>query len=287
MCDACDGAVRGIRYKCMSCADFDLCSSCEKQGKHAQHPMARIADPNDRSWMAHHHMFMRKMCKGMRHQQPWGPGRGAHHWFRHQMRQQQEGQQQADGTGPSGFQPGQPQQPADLFNNGMDFLREVGVTVAEALTNLGINVDIDVEHDGAREKVADPANKTTASAQNEQPKEKTQEQPTVPQAPQQPVPETLEQQMEQAHIDSPNGHDWTMVDGEAATAPPQPTNQNNTQSLYPDMSETIHHPDPRINQTLNALLSMGFDNQDNWLQQLVEAKRGDINAVLNALQPRQ
>jgi len=52
------------------------------------------------------------------------------------------------------------------------------------------------------------------------------------------------------------------------------------------MSEAVHHPDPRINQTLNALLSMGFDNQDNWLQQLVEAKRGDINAVLNALQPR-
>jgi len=93
--------------------------------------------------------------------------------------------------------------------------------------------------------------------------------------------------MERAHIDSPHAHAWTRVDViEAPTAPPQPTQENGQQSLYPNMSETVHHPDPRINQTLNALLSMGFDNQDNWLQQLAEAKRGDINAVLNALQPR-
>ncbi len=32
---------------------------------------------------------------------------------------------------------------------------------------------------------------------------------------------------------------------------------------------------------------MGFENEENWLVQLVEAKRGDINAVLNALQPAQ
>ena len=51
VCDGCDGPVQGIRYKCLGCADYDLCSACEKKATHTQHPMARITDPTDRSWV--------------------------------------------------------------------------------------------------------------------------------------------------------------------------------------------------------------------------------------------
>lgn len=284
MCDSCDGLVRGFRYKCMSCPDFDLCQTCEREGKHTQHPMARIADPNDRTWMAHHALFMRKMCKGMRHHGPWAPGRGPHHWWRHQMRQQQQQEGQTEQGSNNA-----PPQPADIFNGGMDFLREVGVTVAEALTNLGIAVDVDVEHDGAREKVAEPAKNKTQTT--DAPKEQQQQQPTPTEAQQQeqtmPV-DTLEQQMQQSHIDNnANGaQDWTMIEGTEPPSAPASNTDSAPQSLYPDMSASVHHPDPRVNKTLNDLMAMGFDNQDGWLQQLVETKRGDINAILNALQPR-
>jgi hypothetical protein len=45
-CDTCNGPVRGIRYKCMTCFDFDLCSACQKQGKHSQHVKICIFEPS-------------------------------------------------------------------------------------------------------------------------------------------------------------------------------------------------------------------------------------------------
>merc|ERR1719250_575206 len=42
LCDGCDGAVVGYRYKCLTCPDYDLCAVCEMEGKHSNHVMIRI-----------------------------------------------------------------------------------------------------------------------------------------------------------------------------------------------------------------------------------------------------
>jgi hypothetical protein len=45
ICDACDvGPIQGIRYKCTTCHDFDLCSNCESSQQHP-HPMIKIKVP--------------------------------------------------------------------------------------------------------------------------------------------------------------------------------------------------------------------------------------------------
>lgn len=41
----CDKNVYGIRYKCLDCVDYDLCSKCEKTGVHTNHVMVRLGKP--------------------------------------------------------------------------------------------------------------------------------------------------------------------------------------------------------------------------------------------------
>ena len=41
-CDGCQGPIRGFRYKCFQCFDFDLCGKCEAAGLHPGHTMLRV-----------------------------------------------------------------------------------------------------------------------------------------------------------------------------------------------------------------------------------------------------
>ena len=45
-CDGCDSNIKGIRYKCTKCFDFDLCSACEDKNQHPEdHEMICIKAP--------------------------------------------------------------------------------------------------------------------------------------------------------------------------------------------------------------------------------------------------
>ncbi|XP_063630172.1 uncharacterized protein LOC134801492 [Cydia splendana] len=45
VCDSCGLAVSGFRYKCVSCADYDLCQKCEMRETHPDHYMLRMPKP--------------------------------------------------------------------------------------------------------------------------------------------------------------------------------------------------------------------------------------------------
>lgn len=45
LCCCCHKLVRGFRYTCMVCLNFDLCPDCEYRGVHPSHDMLRISSP--------------------------------------------------------------------------------------------------------------------------------------------------------------------------------------------------------------------------------------------------
>lgn len=51
VCDVCDETIRGHRYKCLQCFNYDLCMRCEAKFRHKDHLAVRIPTPeqNQRS----------------------------------------------------------------------------------------------------------------------------------------------------------------------------------------------------------------------------------------------
>jgi len=45
-CDGCANRIKGIRYKCTTCPDYDLCESCQSKKIHSEHTFNQILRPH-------------------------------------------------------------------------------------------------------------------------------------------------------------------------------------------------------------------------------------------------
>jgi sequestosome 1 len=316
VCDGCNSALKGTRFKCASCPDFDLCAKCEAKGTHNQHVMIRIVDPKDGSWRrllwagrrGYHHGAHIPFWGGPRGR-CWRGGRGA---------SAEGGCPRANPNPAGGDQP--PFDFSQYANVGSTFLKDVGESVAAALGNLGIDVDIDVEdHNGKREKVTKEKEKEETKEkekegegekENEKEKEKESGERDIPvevvdmeqqenhNTPNEGTQPTAQQQ-NQPRDESPNGQDWTLVD--SPMGPPPPGFPPGMAGLYPTPPRPLHltphpphppppphhpqyhHPNPLINHAVEHMLAMGFTNEGGWLTQLLELKNGDVGAAIDAL----
>ncbi|XP_069029476.1 sequestosome-1 isoform X2 [Embiotoca jacksoni] len=290
-CDGCEGPVVGTRFKCSVCPNYDLCSACQARGTHTEHALLPIWHPSQ--W------FQRgKWMKRMRHCM-----------WNQNLNQAQSQDQDQEQTGPS--RPAADCSTPSASQANVDFLKNIGEGVAAMLSPLGIDVDIDVEHQGQRTKVAPPtqgggtvdnvemdgASSEGGASEGSKVSRDSDEEWTHLSS-KEVDPSTGELQslqpgnQDQGDQEQDQG-DQDQGDQEQDQGDQDGGDQEQDQeqdrgptglreaALYPHLPQEA---DPQLVESLALMLSMGFTDEGGWLTRLLQAKNFDIGAALDAIQ---
>jgi len=306
-CDGCQGSIVGNRYKCTVCPDYDLCQGCSDKKVHPDHNMIKIARPWQRFFGG-----SRRCGRG-----PFGGGRcggggGARFW-RHFMHQQQ--QQQQDGAAhfqmppdmvkylgqfkgkelaelveahlPEYLRTGKVSEMLNQFKTGEQadkpvdhntLLENIGKFLREVLSPFGIDCDYFLDN----QQTAKP------SEQGES-KETTEEEATT----------SSNTSTEPKPSATPTAEAASASASASATAPPAFGNLLEqlqtilTPMFQPPQATTTATTDDqqaqeqkKIDECVERMTSMGFVDSNGILTELIKSKNGDLNQVLDALNPR-
>ncbi|CAI9168112.1 unnamed protein product [Rangifer tarandus platyrhynchus] len=305
MGDGANGRVAGTRFKCSVCPDCDRCSVCEGEGMHQGR--SKLAFPSPAGHFSEGFSHSRWL-RGLKH--------GHSGWRGWE-------------TGPPGNWSPRPPEAGDVHpgpatesasgpseDPSVNFLKNVGESGAAALSPLGIEVDIDVEHGGKRSRL------TPASAGSSSTEEKCSSQPSSccsdPSKPDGDVAGTAQslteqvkkialesagQPEEQMESDNCSGgdDDWTHLSSkevDPSTGELQslqmpesegPSSLDPSQEGPTGLKEAALHPhlppeaDPWLIESLSQMLSMGFSDEGGWLTRLLQTKNY-IGAALDTIQ---
>ncbi|XP_042349016.1 sequestosome-1 [Plectropomus leopardus] len=300
-CDGCEGPVAGTRFKCTVCPNYDLCSACQARGTHTEHALLPIWHPMQ--W------FPRgKWMKKMRHCM-WNQNLNVNPAQSQDQDQDTDQDQDQDQPGPSRPAAGSSGGAPSASQANVDFLKNIGEGVAAMLSPLGIDVDIDVEHEGQRTKVTPPSQSggvggvagganDEGGVQSEGADDAESRAGSVGGASSEGSKVGRESDEEWTHlspreVDPSTGELQSLQpgDGDQDQIPPSgqqgpPSGQQGPTglreaALYPHLPQEA---DPRLVESLSLMLSMGFTDEGGWLTRLLQAKNFDIGAALDAIQ---
>ncbi|PAA61675.1 hypothetical protein BOX15_Mlig030206g2 [Macrostomum lignano] len=310
-CDGCNSGIRGYRFKCLVCPDFDLCRDCLNKDSHNQHQMKLIRRPGDGGW-------------GGGFAGGWGGGwqhPGMRRCFqRHHRGQLAVAESHASGNTDDNAGSGQRRGgrgcamrdaaamatvATELVSSGAStpplatsaasvcteqqlLVEHVTSAISTALQPMGIDASIQVmrqESDAgvqastARTPSSDATIKTSSSASAES--SAGPRGPVLAQSnfctPSQPPPPPPPPHSE-------SGAAFGSVPMEATSASfvgGGTTGGNCSDGGF----ELLAALDPKIARSLEHMTAMGFNDDGGWLTRLLTSKDGDICAVLDAIRP--
>lgn len=297
-CDGCQGPVIGNRYKCMQCPDYDLCQACSDKNLHSEHKMIKMNRPFQHRFGGH-----RRCGRGLFGAGRCGPGP---HFWRHFMHQQQgnaaEFQMPSDIANflsqfkgkelaemieaylppylrtekvneiinqlKTGEQAEKPLDNDTLLENIGKFLREI-------LSPFGIDCDYFVDKKQKNESNTPSENKTTTEEATASSNTSTEPKPNIP-----PTTQTAS-----ASTDAPKF--GNLLDQLQTMLPMfQSMAGSSSTASATTMDNEQNQQQKKIDECLERMTAMGFVDLNGVLSELVKAKNGDLNQVLDALNPQ-
>merc|ERR1712130_1020018 len=288
VCDGCDGPVLGPRYKCLVCADYDLCKNCEGRGLHSQHKMVRLPQPCKRdtrglvrcplvrassSACSNQAMGMPGVFAELLATRPWAKGC--------QMKPS------ATATKKPADKAEQLSQLGGLISTFLGpAALEAVFPVLEALAkNQPVQSEAQQESETEQKKTREGSLEEEKASQNIEAEEEKSDEEKVDSdfevipasSPRSSIYPTLPTE-EQARLWKTNPMDSTNVGQEGKEDIESVKSAEN-------MSEQNDPEDPKVAGALAQMKAMGFSDDGGWLSNLLKAKSGDVGKVLDAIQP--
>ncbi|XP_012786527.2 sequestosome-1 isoform X3 [Ochotona princeps] len=266
ICDGCNGPVVGTRYKCSVCADYDLCGACEGKGLHREHSKLAFPSPLGHFEGFAHNRWLRKLKHGHFGWPGWEMGPPGN-WS---PRPPRAGDARPSCSAESA--PGPSQDPS------VNFLKNVGESVAAALSPLGIEVDIDVEHGGKRSRLT-PASPESSSTEkcSSQPSSCSSE-PSKEDGNNEGTAQCLAEKMRKIVLE-PGAQPEEQMESDNCSGGDDDWTHLSSKEVDPSTEA-----DPRLIESLSQMLSMGFSDEGGWLTRLLQTKNYDIGAALDTIQ---
>ncbi|CAF0898027.1 unnamed protein product [Rotaria sp. Silwood1] len=273
-CDGCNGPVIGFRYKCFVCPNYDLCEKCSSAGIHSEHNMIKITKPSSfphphghHHHHRHHHPHMppppppppfipnQDYLEKIQAQIPqWLPNRHNTAHFRAHVQQHLDSLKANTQT---------------QMQNSKQYLESVGQYLQQALSPFGIDCDYHV----------DESKSTTSNQQQEEQVIITNEQQEEPISTTTTTTTTNSMSTTDSNVTS-NSSDVTQINN---------NQEHDASSIIPpvESSTKIRTPlEQAIEDCMERMQSMGFIDANGALRELIQTKQGDINLVLDAINPR-
>lgn len=299
VCDGCQQQLRGSRYKCTVCPDYDLCSRCEFNGMHNEHDMMCVRKPVPSGDWVFWHNFANassqergteyQMGPDPRHGWPWRCRNRLWKkaWKCHQRLQRQNSRESMQAASPS--VPDKVNEQAsvesDLPADGLaphpkavdqrEFLKSMSEAVQSMLNPFGIDVSFSLPDD-----IKETCEKNEKG--DDESTEVTKEPPKSPSSSQ--APEKGDEPRKEAP--PPSRPQAMNVDLDSNPDTPDPQRTAEFIVIDPDDEEATPRPAPapKVALALEQMKRMGFNDTGGWLTALLSEHDGNIDRVLDEIQ---